>query len=146
MIRQIATRIAFIAAGYVVAMAVIGILVLANDMLMESGEATSFFVPQGPSILPPDYAKLVFTLAFVLIWPLLPALILILPTEVFRWRSLWVYLIGWTLAFAAIALLLSFSFSTIAATVATFSAPLGGILYWAIAGRHAGDFTEEAAS
>lgn len=135
MIAYIAKRTGLIAMGYVAAMAVSAILVWASMMFFG---ASSFYVSQSPSVLPPEYASLVIALVGMLLWPLLPALILILAAEAFRWRRLWIYIIGWMLVFAVVAFSISLPFSDIGTTVANLSALLGGFVYWIIAGRHAG--------
>jgi hypothetical protein len=145
MIAHIAKRIGLVVMGYISALAASAILVWGFAFYVGY---TSFqlWIRQMPERLPPEYEALIFILVMMLIYSFLPVLILVLVAETFRWRRLWIYLLGSVLVLAVVTLPMSFPASTgpmtsldwIVLLATNLSALLGGFIYWAIAGRQAG--------
>ncbi|WP_119390405.1 hypothetical protein [Taklimakanibacter lacteus] len=135
MIAHIAKRIGLIMVGYAAAMVVSALPVWRVTLV--TGPTAYYWTSEG-HIVGPEYTALIFSLTEMLIYPFLPALAFISAAETFRWRRLWIYLIGWVLVLAVSILLMSPPYSPLAMVVAYLSVLVGGLIYWAIAGRQAG--------
>lgn len=143
MIAHIAKRFGLIVTGYVVAVSASAILVWELSRYFPG--PTSFYVWRGPNLAPPELMGFLVALLFLALHSILPAVILILGAELFFWRRLWIYLSG-ALLVAVAAFPIYIPNSTVGLAgfdwsrnlAMTISALLGGLVYWTIAGRHAG--------
>ncbi|MBK1864919.1 hypothetical protein [Taklimakanibacter albus] len=135
MIAHIAKRFALIALGYVTATVVSALPVW--QVTLVTGPTSYYWTERG-ELVGPEYTALMLTITGMFFFSLVPTLILISTAEIFSWRRLWVYLVGWVLIFAALTLSDLLPLSPAAKMTANLSALLGGFIYWVIAGRHAG--------
>ena len=128
MIAHIARRLGLIVMGYVAAVSASAILVWEFSRYFPG--PTSFYVWRGANLAQPEFIGSLVAL--------------ILAAELFLWRRLWIYLSG-TL-FVAVAAFPSYIPSSTVGLAGfdwgrnlamTFSALVGGLVYWMIAGRHA---------
>lgn len=142
MIAHIARRLGLIVMGYVAAVSASAILVWEFSRYFPG--PTSFYVWRGANLAQPEFIGSLVALLFLALHSILPAAILILAAELFLWRRLWIYLSG-TL-FVAVAAFPSYIPSSTVGLAGfdwgrnlamTFSALVGGLVYWMIAGRHA---------
>lgn len=135
MIAHIAKRFGLIALGYVTATVVSALPVW--QVTLVTGPTSYYWTEQG-ELVGPEYTAFMLTITGMLFFSLVPAVILISAAEIFSWRRVWVYLVGWVLIFAALTLSDLLPLSPAAKMTANLSALLGGLIYWVIAGRHAG--------
>lgn len=143
MIAHIAKRFGLITLGYVTATAVSALPVW--QVTSVTGPTSYYWTEQGV-LVGPEYTAFVLTITGMFFYSLVPALILISAAEIFSWRRLWVYLVGWVLIFAALTLSDLLPLSPAAKMTVNLSALLGGFIYWVIAGRHAGRQIEVVSS
>ncbi len=148
MIAHIAKRIAFVVLGYFAALAA-GAAVFPGLLLFiayfKPGSELWQMLGLGPIAVMVAPVILFYIMWIVMILTVIPAAILKLITEIFGLRRLWLYLLI-SLALAGVAGLMIMPdwFSAMSSdrwllTLAVaLSALVGGVVYWAIAGRMAG--------
>lgn len=142
---HIAKRIAVVSLGYLTALAASTVFLWS----LASLAAYLWFrlwVKNGPSGLPPEIEFLGLLMVVSVAFSILPAAALILVAEVFGWRRLWTYLIGAVLI-ASLIMLMTLDWPRDVSVVVLgipasliASALLAGLVYWLIAGRHAGSW------
>ncbi|MGE0237516.1 MAG: hypothetical protein AB7F09_18470 [Parvibaculaceae bacterium] len=148
MIAHIAKRIAFIVLGYFAAL-VAGAAIFPGLLLIISEFAPASelwqLVGMGPIALVLMPVILVYIMSIVMILTFIPAAVFKLITEIFALRRLWLHLlISLSLAAGAGLMMVPGWFSAMNTdrwliTLAIgLSALVGGVVYWAIAGRMAG--------